>query len=143
MAGEAASLIERLGLIPHPEGGHYRETYRAPATAGQRSPVTLIHFLLQAGELSHWHRVDATEIWLFAQGAPLLLETYDGKGPVRQQRLGADLAAGELLQAVIAPQVWQAARCLGAWTLASCCVAPGFDFAGFELAPPGWRPGTA
>ena len=131
----ADEIIACLGLQPHPEGGHYRETFRAPAS-------TAIYFQLKAGERSHWHRVDADEIWHHYAGAPLELSlSDDGKG-VRHLRLGTDVDLGELPQAVVPRDVWQAARSLGSWTLVGCTVAPAFRFEGFELAPPGWQPGS-
>lgn len=137
----AADLIRRLGLRPHPEGGHYRETLRVPAADGGRSPLTLIYFLLRDGEVSQWHRVDATEVWHWYAGAPLALRVAAEASPALL-RLGPDLAAGELPQQVVPALAWQSARSLGAWTLCGCSVAPGFEFAGFELAPPGWEPGA-
>lgn len=135
----AAEIVARLGLVPHPEGGHYRETFRDAATgAGGRSASTAIYFLLAAGELSRWHRVDAAEVWHWYAGAPLELSMrrgLDTSAPVAHHRLGADLAAGERPQAVVPAGIWQQARSLGAWTLVGCTVAPGFTFAGFELAP--------
>lgn len=128
-------IIEKLGMLPHPEGGHYVETYRAPAAAGERAVCTAIHFLLRRGERSHWHRVDAVEIWLWHAGDPLRL-LVDGA----TLTLGPDLLAGQQLQGVVPAHAWQAASSLGAWSLVSCVVAPGFDFTGFELAPPGWEP---
>jgi predicted cupin superfamily sugar epimerase len=140
---DAPEIIERLGLRPHPEGGGYAATWRAPARDGERPAMTAIHFLLAAGERSHWHRVDASEAWLFHGGDPLELRTAEGDaGPVTITRLGMDLGAGETPQAVVPAGWWQAALSLGAWTLVSCTVAPGFDFAGFELAPPDWEPGA-
>ncbi len=127
----AADIIRLLDLQPHPEGGHYRETFRDPRTVEGRSVGTAIYFLLAAGERSHWHRVDAAEIWHFHAGAPLALE-IEGQGVVT---LGVDLAAGQRPQAVVPTGAWQAARTLGDWTLVGCTVAPGFKFAGFELAP--------
>jgi uncharacterized protein len=127
----AADIIRRLALQPHPEGGHYRETFRDPRTVDGRSVGTAIYFLLAAGERSHWHRVDAAEIWHFHAGAPLALE-IEGQGEVI---LGVDLAAGQRPQAVVPTAAWQAARSLGDWTLVGCTVAPGFEFAGFEMAP--------
>ncbi|CAN5410135.1 cupin domain-containing protein [soil metagenome] len=136
----AAEIIAQLGLAPHPEGGHFRETFRDPGVdATGRSLSTAIYFLLAAGERSHWHRIDAVEIWHWHAGAPLLLEIADA-GDIRTLRLGADIAAGELPQGIVPPQAWQAARSTGDWTLVGCTVAPGFDFATFELAPPGWMP---
>jgi predicted cupin superfamily sugar epimerase len=136
----AAEIIGRLGLQPHPEGGHYRETFRDPAGgASGRAHSTAIYFLLQAGEVSRWHRVDAAEVWHWHAGAPLLLTVADASGR-RDRRLGIDLAAGERPQAVVPAQAWQQAQSLGALTLAGCTVAPGFEFAGFELAPPDFEP---
>ncbi|MGE5506854.1 MAG: cupin domain-containing protein [Actinomycetota bacterium] len=135
----ADEAIARLGLAPHPEGGHYAETYRHLPPGGGRGACTSIHYLLKAGERSHWHRVDAVEVWNFHAGETLLLKIAQG-GQVREVRLGADLAAGEVPQAVVPPGAWQAARPLGAWSLVGCTVAPAFEFAGFELAPPGWEP---
>lgn len=136
----AADLIRLLDLAPHPEGGHFRETFRdARAVAGGRAASTAIYFLLAHGERSHWHRVDAAEVWHWYAGAPLRLATDDGRHG-RAVRLGPDIAAGERPQAVVPAGAWQAAESLGDWTLAGCTVAPGFDFAGFELAPPGWTP---
>lgn len=136
---DADALIRRLGLRPHPEGGHYRETYRAPAEPGARSAVTQIYFLLRAGEASRWHRVDAVEIWHWYAGAPLALSLAEA-GAARTLALGPDLAAGEEPHRVVPRDAWQSARSLGAWTLCGCTVAPGFDFAGFSLAPAGWEP---
>lgn len=132
----ADDIIRLLGLTPHPEGGHYREMFRDPRVADGRSVGTAIYFLLRAGERSHWHRVDAAEIWHFHAGAPLEL-VIEGRAPVI---LGVDLAAGERPQGVVRAGAWQAARTMGDWTLVGCTVSPGFDFAGFELAPPGWSP---
>ena len=137
-------LIARLGLQPHPEGGHYVETYRAAASDGERGAVTCIYYLLRAGERSRWHRVDATELWHFQAGDALALDIADigeaaGAGAVRH-RLGPDLAGGDVGHAVVPPHAWQSAQSLGAWTLVSCTVAPGFTFEGFELAPEGFDP---
>lgn len=138
---EAEQVIAALGLAPHPEGGHFRETFRDAAAAGTRAASTAIYYLLRRDEVSRWHRIDAAEIWHWYAGAPLLLSlSEDGQAP-RQLRLGNDLAAGERPQAVVSARCWQSARSLGAWTLVGCTVAPGFEFAGFELAPAGWEPG--
>ena len=124
------TLIARHGLQPHPEGGWYRETWRAEAASGERSPGTAILFLLEEGQSSHWHLVDADELWFWHVGAPLDLRigretvTLDGAHPQ------ARVPAGE----------WQAAKAQGGWAFVSCVVVPGFDFAGFTLAPPGWEP---
>jgi hypothetical protein len=135
-----AWLIDHLGMQPHPEGGHYVETYRDVPAGGGRGIVTCIHYLLQAGEVSAWHRIDATEIWHFAGGDALALtlstDGHDGEA----LHLGPDLGVGHRLQIVLPPLCWQTARTLGRWTLASCIVAPAFDFHGFEMAPPDWRP---
>jgi uncharacterized protein len=136
----AADIIRLLNLTPHPEGGHFAETFRDTAGAG-RAASTAIYFLLAHGERSHWHRVDAAEVWHYYAGAPLKLEITDTQeGPVRRVRLGPDLAAGERPQAVVPRFAWQAAESLGDWTLVGCTVAPAFEFAGFEMAPPDWTP---
>ena len=138
----AGDVIRLLDLQPHPEGGHYRETFRNSQNAdsqSSRAASTAIYFLLQAGEISRWHRVDAAEVWHWYAGAPLALSIIDGEQTV-DIRLGADLAAGERPQAVVPAHAWQQARSLGAWTLVGCTVAPGFEFAGFEMAPPGLDP---
>ncbi|WP_322518328.1 cupin domain-containing protein [Rhodopseudomonas palustris] len=138
----AADIIARLKLQPHPEGGHYRETFRDPrCDASGRSVSTAIYFLLARGERSHWHRIDAVEIWHYYAGAALTLQIADDDG-LRTITLGPDVAAGETPQAIVPPHAWQAAAATGDWTLVGCTVAPGFDFATFELAPPGWAPGT-
>jgi predicted cupin superfamily sugar epimerase len=133
-----AAIIAALAMKPHPEGGHYAETFRDGLNASGRAHATAIYFLLRAGERSRWHRVDASEIWLWHAGAPLELMIRDGK--TQRVVLGANLAAGERPQAVVAPHAWQAAASLGDWTLVSCVVAPGFEFRGFELAAPDWEP---
>ena len=136
----AADIIARLELQPHPEGGHYRETFRdTRLDANGRSLSTAIYFLLARGERSHWHRIDAEEIWHYYAGSALILQIADDGGR-RTVRLGPDLAAGEIPQAIAPAQAWQAAESTGDWTLVGCTVAPGFDFAKFEVAPKGWRP---
>jgi predicted cupin superfamily sugar epimerase len=136
----AAEIIAQLDLQPHPEGGHFRETFRdARVDADGRSLSTAIYFLLARGERSHWHRIDAVEIWHYYAGAALTLEIADGDG-ARMIRLGPDLGAGELPQGIVPPHAWQAARTTGDWTLVGCTVAPGFEFATFEMAPKGWKP---
>lgn len=136
----ADDVIELLGLTPHPEGGHFRETFRDDVQTDERSASTAIYFLLKAGEQSHWHAIDAAEGWHYHAGAPLLLELSPAGGPVTAVRLGSDLAAGERPQAVVPKDFWQRARSLGAWTLVGCTVAPGFDFAGFKLAAADFSP---
>ncbi len=138
----AADIIARLDLKPHPEGGHFRETFRDSRVDADGRPVsTAIYFLLGRGQRSHWHRIDAVEVWHFYAGSPLILEIADSEGR-RIVNLGPDLAAGEFSQAVVPARAWQAAESTGDWTLVGCTVAPGFDFAKFELAPKGWAPST-
>lgn len=134
-----AEIIALLDLSPHPEGGHYRETFRDPRTVEGRSVGTAIYFLLSAGERSHWHMVDAAELWHFYDGAPLELQIADAGGR-RTVILGPDLAGGQRPQAVVPTGAWQAAASTGDWTLVGCTVAPGFEFEGFDLAAPGWAP---
>jgi predicted cupin superfamily sugar epimerase len=137
----AAGIIARLGLKPHPEGGHYRETFRDKRLDTNGRPLsTAIYFLLARGERSHWHRIDAVEVWHHYAGSALTLHIADDGGE-RIVRLGSDLAAGEAPQAIVPPHAWQAAGTTGDWTLVGCTVAPGFDFAKFELAPKDWKPG--
>jgi predicted cupin superfamily sugar epimerase len=137
----AAEVIADLDLKPHPEGGHYRETFRDPVcNSDGRSASTAIYFLLARGERSHWHRIDAAEIWHYYAGSALTLHIADDAGQ-RVVHLGQDLSAGELPQAIVPANAWQAAETTGDWTLVGCTVAPGFDFAKFELAPPDWNPG--
>lgn len=135
----ANEIIRLLDMKPHPEGGHYVETYR---THGKdRGASTAIYYLLQADEISAWHRVDAEEHWLWHAGGPLAitLSPPDGKG-ADAHTLGPNLRAGQRPQVTVAADHWQTAESLGAWTLVSCIVAPGFDFEGFQLAPDNWRP---
>jgi uncharacterized protein len=136
----AADIIARLELKPHPEGGYYRETFRdSRLDAHGRSLSTAIYFLLARGERAHWHRIDAVEIWHYYAGSALNLQIADDRDK-RSVRLGPDLAAGDVPQAVVPAHAWQAAESTGDWTLVGCTVAPGFDFAEFELAPKGWGP---
>jgi uncharacterized protein len=136
----AADIVARLALKPHPEGGHYRESFRdARVDADGRSFSTAIYFLLARGERSHWHRIDAVEVWHYYAGSALTLQISDDSGQ-RSIRLGPDFVAGDVPQAVVPAQAWQAAESCGDWTLVGCTVAPGFDFAKFELAKPDWFP---
>ena len=137
---DAVTVIERLGLQPHPEGGYFRETWRHDPGDGSRGAGTAILFLLAAGERSHWHRVYADELWLFHAGAPLRLETSDGSR-VETRLLGVDLDQGEHPQRLVPALQWQSAETLGDWTLVSCTVSPAFQLEGFELAPERWSPG--
>ncbi|ARE39673.1 hypothetical protein RGUI_1532 [Rhodovulum sp. P5] len=133
----ADEIIATLNLAPHPEGGWYRETWRADADGNARATGTAIYYLLAEGQRSHWHRVDADEIWLFHAGDPLELRLSASKeGPAQRSILGADLATGARPQVVVPAHHWQSARPLGAWTLVSCTVSPGFTFDGFEMAAP-------
>ena len=135
-------LIEQLALEPHPEGGWYRETWRAVAKDGERASGTAIYFLLEHGQKSHWHTVDAAELWLWHAGSSLKLKiAEDHASNPTEIRLGADFAAGEVAQHIIPPSHWQAAETDRGWALVSCVVVPGFDFAGFTLAPKDWTPG--
>jgi hypothetical protein len=136
----ADSIIHVLDLQPHPEGGFYREMFRDSGSPGGRSHLTAIYYLLREGEVSHWHRVDAVEIWHWYAGAPLSLSIARGPA-VTHLMLGPGLERGERPQAVVPAHDWQSARSLGAFTLVGCTVAPGFEFSGFEMAPDGWAPG--
>src|SRR4051794_10841641 len=137
----AAEIIRLLDLRQHPEGGHFRETFRDARTRDGRAASTAIYFLLARGERSHWHRVDAVEVWHYYAGAPVILEmAADEDGPIRRMKLGPDIVMGERPQGVVTAGHWQAAESLGEWTLVGCTVAPGFEFANFEMAPEGWSP---
>ncbi len=133
-------IIESLNLAPHPEGGYFRETYRHVAPDGGRGAQTAIYFLLRAGEHSHWHKVDAAEIWHFYAGAPLELSTSSTPGRVLTRTLGPDLSSGQLPQLIVQPDEWQSARTTGAFTLVGCTVGPAFQFETFVLAPPDFQP---
>jgi predicted cupin superfamily sugar epimerase len=137
----ADEIIAQLDLKPHPEGGHFCETFRDAADDGGRGASTAIYYLLKAGERSHWHRVDAAEVWHWYAGAALTVRiSADGRA-VTAHRLGPHVMAGERPQVVVPKGAWQSAEPAGAWTLVGCTVAPAFDFAGFEMAPPDWNPG--
>jgi predicted cupin superfamily sugar epimerase len=138
----AAEVINLLDLKPHPEGGHFRETFRdARASENGRAASTAIYFLLARDERSHWHRIDAAEVWHYYAGAPLVLEMAgEEQGTIRRMKLGPDLAMGERPQGIVPAGHWQAAESMGDWTLVGCTVAPGFEFSTFELAPKDWAP---
>ena len=136
----ARAVREALVLAPHPEGGHYRELWRDRPAAGQRGAGTSILFLLEHGERSRWHRVDAAEIWLWQAGAALELGIHDESLGAQRIQLGPNVADAQVLQWVVPPHAWQEAVSLGAWTLVSCVVAPAFEFSGFQMAPDGWSP---
>jgi predicted cupin superfamily sugar epimerase len=141
---DAAAMVAALKLAPHPEGGWYRETWRAAGAApGGRALATSILFLLEAGQRSHWHRVDAGELWLFQAGAPLKLSIAEPGRATRTLTLGPDPLAGQAQQELVPPGAWQSAEGPAAgWSLVGCVVAPGFEFSGFELAPEDWAPGA-
>lgn len=136
---DAGDVIDRLGLVPHPEGGWYRETWRDLPADGGRGVGTAIYFLLDAHERSHWHRVDAAEAWHHYAGAPLELAMAEDDHHALVQ-IGPGLIDGQEPQAIVPARAWQAARPVGGWALVGCTVSPAFDFSGFELAPPGWLP---
>lgn len=138
----AKDVIFTLGMQRHPEGGWYARTFEDQANGDDgRSRSTAIYYLLESDDVSHWHRVDAVEVWHFYAGAPLSLSISDGNS-VDTHVLGADLAIGQRPQLVVPHMAWQSARTTGDWTLVGCTVAPGFQFSGFELADPDWAPGT-
>ena len=140
-ATEARRIVEALGMRPHPEGGWYVETFR-DAAGGPRGHSTAIYFLLEHGQVSHWHLVkDAVEIWHFHAGAPLELSISADARNVDRLTLGPDVLAGHRPQGIVPAGAWQSARSLGDWTLVGCTVAPGVGFAAVALAPPGWQPG--
>jgi predicted cupin superfamily sugar epimerase len=136
----SAAVIRALGLQPHPEGGHFRETWRDAPADGGRGVGTAILFLLAVGEVSAWHRVDADELWVWQAGAPLVISISPDGHDAAAHRLGPDMTAHEQLQLLVGRGQWQTATSLGNWTLVSCIVAPAFRFEGFELAAPDWRP---
>ena len=141
-APEAAEIIAALDMQPHPEGGWYAETFRDRDGPDGRSRSTAIYYLLDAGAVSHWHRVDAIEMWHWYAGAPLALSISEDGVRATTLRLGPDIAAGERPQGLVPERAWQSAQSTGDWSLVGCTVAPGFEFAGFVLAPPGWAPGA-
>jgi predicted cupin superfamily sugar epimerase len=140
----AKDIRRHLGLQPHPEGGSYVQTFRDNQSdwpQGGRGHSTAIYFLLAEGEVSAWHRVrDAAEVWHWYGGAPLLLTIASQGSPQETHTLGLDLAQGQRPQAIVPAGQWQTAKSLGEWTLVGCTVAPGFDFAQFEMAEPDWEP---
>lgn len=136
----AKDIIATLNMQPHPEGGYYVETFRDEDGPEGRGYSTAIYYLLEKGDRSHWHRVDASELWFWHAGSPLELSlSFDGK-VIEQRILGSDIVAGERPQVIVPKGDWQSAQSLGDWTLVSCTVAPGFVFEGFEMAPPDWSP---
>jgi predicted cupin superfamily sugar epimerase len=138
----AREIIDILKLERHPEGGWYVQTFRDDAECDGRAHSTAIYYLLEGGDRSHWHTVDAVEVWHYHAGAPLELGLSEDGNSYRTLVLGADLAAGQRPQGLVRKGEWQSARSLGDWTLVSCTVAPGFEFSGFRMAPKGWQPGA-
>ena len=137
----AAEVVDALGMSPHPEGGWYVETWRAAAPPGGGRPSgSAILYVLARGERSHWHAVDAAEIWQWSAVEPLELSVWVEGGAVVIHRLGGRVTDGEVAQVVVPAGAWQAARPLGDWALAGCIVTPAFEFGGFRLAPEGWEP---
>jgi len=136
---DASQIIERLKLSPHPEGGWYRQTWLAE---GEGRPTgSAIYYLLEAGQRSHWHWIDSTEIWHFHAGAALVLSTAaTDAGPVVETVLGPDILNGQQAQVIVPIGHWQSARSAGDWTLMGCTVSPAFSFDGFHLAPEDWEP---
>ncbi|CTQ58550.1 putative cupin superfamily sugar epimerase [Labrenzia sp. EL_208] len=137
----AAKVVDLLKMQPHPEGGYYVETFRDEVTDQEgRAASTLIYFLLPEGVLSRWHKVDAVETWHWYAGAPLELSISPDGDRKQVLKLGNDLVSGARPQGIVPRHGWQQARSLGSWTLVGCTVAPGFQFAGFKMAPEGWEP---
>jgi len=138
---KADEVIASLALVQHPEGGWYREVFRdRPGRDGSRGRMSHIQYLLREGERSHWHRIDALELWHFSAGGALELKIAVPGAPTRAYLLGPEMCRGHSAHAVVPARAWQSARPLGAWTLVGCTVAPAFDFQGFEMAPAGWSP---
>jgi predicted cupin superfamily sugar epimerase len=135
----AQDVVQALGLAPHPEGGFYRETFR-DGDLQNRGAATAIHFLLPRGVVSHWHKVDAVEMWFWHAGSPLRLDIAAGGAPGESLTLGPDLGSDQGFQGIVPKDAWQRAESLGDWTLVSCTVSPAFLFSGFDMAPPGWTP---
>jgi predicted cupin superfamily sugar epimerase len=141
---DAAILIEALQLQPHPEGGWYRETWRTEANGTKRAAASAIYYLLEKGESSHWHRIDAQEMWLWHAGHPVSLSTApEDTGPISRISLGPSLLDGQLPQHLIQAGDWQAAQADNGWALMTCVVSPAFSFEGFSLAPTGWAPAAS
>lgn len=136
----AKSLIQALDLAPHPEGGWYKETWRADADPDTRAVGTAIYYLLEADQFSHWHRIDSTEIWHWYAGAPLSMTVSANGHDAQSLHLGPEISLGQRPQFIIPPNWWQTATSLGQWSLMGCTVSPGFEFDGFEMAPDDWRP---
>ncbi len=144
-AERVAELVAALGLVPHPEGGFFAETYRAALSVradhlparfgGDRFISTAIYFLLKSGHPSHLHRLHADELWHFHEGSPITIHVLEPEGGYRTVRLGAQISAGETFQAVVPAGCWFGAEVVAtdSYALVSCTVSPGFDYADFEL----------
>lgn len=131
----AQALIRKLDLAPHPEGGWFRETWRSEVRIGDHAAGTAILFLLEQGQRSAWHRVDADEFWLWHAGAPLQLRLAgEDIASARELALGPNVLSGEQPQILIPAHHWQTAATTAGWALASCLVVPGFEFSGFTIA---------
>jgi uncharacterized protein len=139
----AQDIIRALKLQRHPEGGWYVQTFRDSESTAGRANSTAIYYLLEGGDRSHWHMVDAVEIWHYHAGAPLELRLFEDGGTERKVIMGPDILAGERPQGIVRKGEWQSAKSLGDWTLVGCTVAPGFEFSGFTMAPPAWAPGES
>ena len=142
---KAEDLIRALDLTPHPEGGWYRETWRSRSEGGERAAATAVYYLIEPGQISRWNRVDADEMWLWHAGDALELSiAASDEGPVRTVRLGPRIDKGEQPQLIVPAGQWQSAVPVDdgqiGYTFLSCIVAPAFEFAGYELAEPGWAP---
>jgi predicted cupin superfamily sugar epimerase len=137
----ASDIIARLELKPHPEGGYYRETFRDFRADPQgRAMSTAIYYLLGRGDRSHWHRIDAVEIWHYYSGDALTLRIANEGCAAHTVTLGPDVGAGQRPQAIVPAGAWQSAESSGDWTLVGCTVAPAFEFARFEMAEKDWTP---
>jgi len=138
---DARDIAARLEMQPHPEGGFYKEIWRDAPPGGGRGAGTAIYYLLGPGDVSAWHRVtDADEGWHWYGGGPLVLTLSPDGHDASAHHLGPDLGAGQTPFLLVPRGVWQTAAPLGRWTLVGCTVCPAFEFAGFEMAPAGWRP---
>ena len=130
-------IINTLNMMPHPEGGWYSETWRG--SEQPRPSGTAIYFLLEAHQSSHWHRVDAVEIWHWYAGGVLQLSVANER-QTQVTLLGQDLLSAQYPQVIVPENAWQKAIPLDSWVLVGCTVSPGFEFDGFELAPDNWSP---
>jgi len=136
----ADQIIKFLQLQPHPEGGWYKQTWKSEDTLSGRASGTSIYFLLKAGEISHWHKIDSVEIWHYYDGSPLILRTADeSNNGIETKILGPDLAKSHSPQLLVNKNLWQSAETTGDYTLVGCTVSPGFEFSKFTLAPKNFK----